>query len=302
MVIRDMGPTSEGRRMKYAIISSKENLSRLDQYKEINKKLTLSRGVSKTEAEKLAEEGKVVVWIDCGLHASEASPAQHAIQLAYDIISDNDRRTKLIRENVIFLLVFANPDGLTMVSDWYHKNVGTKFETSRMPVLYQKYAGHDNNRDSFIANLQEIQNMNRVTCREWFPEILYDLHETAPFPTRIWLPPESEPMNPNLHPIIVRWKNLIGSAMGKAFEEADQPGAISRISFDSWYPGYVTQFVDGHNIPSILTETANYGYATPHHYTIRDFPERYKDLTKGVFYPNPWKVDGGVLVTLLHTT
>ncbi|MFC2117328.1 M14 family zinc carboxypeptidase [Bacteroidota bacterium] len=289
MVMRDMGPTSEGRRMKYAIISSEENISKLDHYKEINKKLTLFRGVSKEDAEKLAEEGKVVVWIDCGLHASEASPAQHAIQLAYDIVTDNDRRTKLIRENVIFLLVFANPDGLTMVSDWYKKNVGTKFETSRMPVLYQKYAGHDNNRDSFIANLQEIQNMNRVTCREWFPEVLYNLHETAPFPSRIWLPPESEPMNPNLHPIIVRWKNLIGSAMGKAFEEANQPGAISRISFDSWYPGYVTQFVDGHNIPSILTETANFGYATPHYYTINDFPERYRDLTKGVFYPNPWE-------------
>ncbi|MGD2246682.1 MAG: hypothetical protein PVI11_09060, partial [Candidatus Aminicenantes bacterium] len=95
--------------------------------------------------------------------------------------------------------------------------------------------------------------------------------------------------NPNLHPIIVRWKNLIGAAMGKAFEEANQPGAISRIHFDSWYPGYVTQFVDGHNIPSILTETANYRYATPHYYTLYDFPERYRDLTKGVFYPSPWE-------------
>lgn len=289
MLVLDMGPTSEGKRMKYAVISSEENIEKLDLYKKINKKLSLYRGVSEEEARRLADQGKAVIWIDCGLHASEASPAQHALQLAYDIVTGEDRSTRLIRENVIFLLVFANPDGLTLISDWYMKNVGTKYETSRMPELYQKYAGHDNNRDSFIANLQEIKNMNRATCQEWFPEILYNLHETAPFPARIWMPPESEPMNPNLHPIIVRWKNLIGAAMGKAFEEANQPGAISRINFDSWYPGYVTQFVDGHNIPSILTETANYRYATPHYYTLNDFPERYRDLTKGVFYPNPWE-------------
>ncbi|PKP29446.1 MAG: hypothetical protein CVU00_15595 [Bacteroidetes bacterium HGW-Bacteroidetes-17] len=289
MQIFDMGETSEGRRMKYAIISSEENMANLEKYRLINEKLTMSRGISKAEAEKLAEEGKAIVWIDCGLHATEASPAQHALQLAYDMVSGEDQKTKSIRENVIFLLVFANPDGLTMVADWYMKNVGTKYEKARLPELYQKYAGHDNNRDSYIANLKEIQNMNRVTCQIWFPEILYNLHETAPFPARIWLPPESEPMNPNVHPIIVRWKNLIGSAMGKSFAEEEKPGAISRVNFDSWYPGYATQFVDGHNIPSILTETANFGFATPNFYSISDFPEGFRDLTPGVFYPNPWE-------------
>ena len=289
MKIYDMGPTSEGRRMKYAIISSEENMARLDHYQEINRRLTLVRGVDEAEAHRLADEGRAVIWIDCGLHATETSPAQHAAQLAYDIVAGEDERTRSIREEVIFLLVFANPDGMTLVSKWYHGNLGTPYEISRPPVLYHKYAGHDNNRDSFIANLQETQNMNRTTCHEWFPHILYNQHETAPFPARIWIPPESEPMNPNVHPIIARWKNLIGAAMGKAFEEANQPGAISRIVFDSWYPGYVTQFVGGHNIPSILTETANYRYATPHYYTLYDFPERYRDLTEGVFYPTPWR-------------
>ena len=289
MQVHDMGPTSYGKRMKYAIISSEANMARLNEYKEINAKLSLVRGVTKDQAEQLAEEGKVVVWIDCGLHASESSPAQHAIQLAYDIVTGDDRRTRLIRDNVIFLLVFANPDGLTMIADWYMKNVGTKYETTRPPTLYQKYAGHDNNRDSFIANLQEIQNMNKMTCQEWFPEVLYNLHETAPFPARIWIPPESEPTNPNYHPMVIRWKNLIGSAMGKAFDEEDKSGVISRIHFDSWYPGYATQFVDGHNIPSILTETANAGFGTPKYYTINDFPPNHRDLVKGVFYPNPWE-------------
>jgi len=288
MQVFDMGPTSEGRRMKYAIISSEENMANLERYKEITRRLSLVRGVSEEEAQRLAEEGKAVVWIDGGLHASEVAPSQHNIQLAYDLVTGEDRQSQFIRENVILLLVFANPDGMTIVSDWYMNNVGTPYEVSSVPWLYHKYAGHDNNRDSFIANLVETQNMNRVTSREWFPEILFNQHQTGPFPARIWIPPESEPTNPNVHPIIVRWKNLIGAAMGKAFEEANQPGAISRISYDSWYPGYVTQIVDGHNIPSILTETQLYRYATPHYYTLNDFPEAHQDLTVGTFYPNPW--------------
>jgi hypothetical protein len=195
---------------------------------------------------------------------------------------------EMIRENVIALLVFANPDGMTIVSDWYMGNVGTPYETSPIPWLYHEYVGHDNNRDSFMSNLVETQNMNRAHSMEWFPEILYNQHQTGPFPARIWIPPDAEPTNPNVHPLIVRWKNLIGTAMGKAFDENDQPGAISRIRYDTWYPGYATQVVDGHNVVSILTETQLYRYATPQHFTVEDFPEGHRELTKGVFYPSPW--------------
>lgn len=288
MQIFDMGATSEGRRMKYGVISSAQNLAELDRYKEINQQLTMAKDLSKEDAEKLADQGKVIVWVDGGLHASEVAPAQHLAQLVYDLVTEDNRRSRIIRENVITVVVFANPDGMTMVSDWYKQNVGTPYEVSSMPWLYHKYAGHDNNRDAFMANLIETQNMNIATAKEWMPEILYNHHQTSPFPARIWIPPDSEPTNPNVHPILVRWKNLIGSAMGKAFEEANQPGAISRLSFDTWYPGYATQVVDARNTVSILTETGLYRYATPHHYTLNDFPESQKDMVMGVFYPNPW--------------
>ena len=285
----DMGPTSEGRRMKVVIISSEETMADLDKYKETVRKLSLARDISEEVAKRLATEGKVVVWIDSGIHASETSPPMHQFQLAYDLVTGTDPKIRFIRENTILLLVEANPDGMTLVADWYMKNVGTQYEVSRLPVLYQKYAGHDNNRDFIIANLVETQNMNRVIGREWYPELMYVMHETAPFPARIWMPPNADPVNPNTHPLVFRWKNLMGSAMGRAFDAADQPGALSRIGFDLWYPGYQAgPNVEGHNIPSVLTETANYRYATPHYYTIRDFPEQHRDLIPGTFYPSPW--------------
>ncbi len=287
MQMFDMGPTSFGRRMRYAVISSEENMANLDHYKEISRKLSLARGVTEEEAEKLAEEGKVVVWIDGGLHGTEVVGAQQNLQLAYDILTGDDRITRAIRENVILLVVFANPDGMTLVSDWYMKHVGTRFETSPLPWLYGK-VGHDNNRDSTLGNIVETRNINRVTSREWCPQILYNQHQKGPFPCRIFVPPAAEPTNPNQHPLQIRSKSFIGTAMAKAFAEADQPGVVSRVRYDSWFPGYVEQAAEGHNIIAILTETQSFHLATPHFYTVDDFPEGFDDLVVGAFYPEPW--------------
>lgn len=285
----DMGKTSMGQTMTYAVISSAGNLTQLDKFKATAGQLSQAKGISIEEAVKLSEEGKAIVYIDGGLHASECAPAQHNIQLAYDFVAAKDPKILRILEDVILVLVFANPDGMNLLAEWYHPNVGTPYEVAPMPWLYHKYAGHDNNRDSYMANLIETQNLTRLVHQEWHPVILYNHHQTAPFPARIWIPPNSEPTNPNVHPLIVRWQNLIGSAMGAAFDSEGKEGAISRIIFDTWYPGYVSQVVDSHNIISIMTETALYEYATPHFYTVHDFPKEYQDFTMSAFYPNPWK-------------
>lgn len=289
MRVLDMGETPMGRRMKYAVVTSEENMARLDRHKEIARRLSLARGVSEEDARSLAAEGRTIVWVDGGLHASECAPAQQMIQLAYDLVSGEDRRTRSIRDNVIALLAFPNPDGMTLVAEWYLKNVGTEFETSPMPWLYNKYAGHDNNRDSLYANLLETRNLSRAQFHEWFLHIQLNHHQTAPFPARIFIPPVGEPTSPHVHPLVWRQQNLVGTAMGWAFDAAGQTGAISRSAFDSWYPGYVTTINDVHNTPSILTEIALHRYATPRQYTLDDFPEAYKDLTAGHFYPSPWK-------------
>jgi hypothetical protein len=264
-------------------------MAQLERYKDISKRLSLVRGVSPEEAERLADEGKAVVWIDGGLHATEIAPAQHIVQLAYDLITREDPKTKSVRENVIAILVFANPDGMSLVAEWYMKYVGTQYENSSMPWLYHKYIGHDNNRDSFNATQLETQNISRLQYKEWHIHVLLNHHQTAPFPTRIFIPPFGEPVNPNQHPLVIRWENLFGSAMGKSFDEENKPGAISRIAFDKWYPGYVTQIVTPHNIPSLLTEVALYRMAAPHEYTVNEIPQAYRDFLKSVFYPNPWK-------------
>ncbi|MBE3072252.1 MAG: hypothetical protein IMZ67_04690, partial [Acidobacteria bacterium] len=143
--IFDLGKTSMGKTMVYAVVTSQANMARLDRYKEITRRLSLVTGVSDAEARALAAEGKVVVYIDGGLHASECAPAQHLIQLAYDLVSGEDASTRLVRDNVVTILVFANPDGMDLLAEWYQSNLGTPYEVGPMPWLYHKYAGHDNN-------------------------------------------------------------------------------------------------------------------------------------------------------------
>ncbi len=287
----EVGRTSFGRPTYVAFISSPENLGDLERYREISQRLAHPEGLSDEEARQLAREGKAIVHIDGGLHATEVAHAQHTMQLAYDLATeDDDPETLSILENVILMLwPSINPDGQTMVADWYRSNLGTPYEVSAMPWLYQKYVGHDNNRDGYMINMIESRMVTRVD-RHWEPHILYNHHQTAPFPARIWIPPFAEPISPYVHPLMWRSVNLIGMAMAQALEERGQKGAMHMgTGFDNWYPGFMDHANNFHNVASLLTETGLYRYATPHFYTVNDFPERNRGLQPQSLYSSPWE-------------
>ncbi len=289
--LRQVGVTSMGRPWYVAFISSADNLRNLDHYREIAQRLAHPEGLTDAEAHRLAAEGKAIVHIDGGLHATEVAGAQHTIQLAYDLATgDADPEKAAMLENVILLLwPSINPDGQTMVADWYRSNVGTRFEVAPLPGLYQKYIGHDNNRDGYMINMIESRTVTRVD-REWEPQVLYNHHQTAPFPTRIWIPPFAEPVSPIVHPLMWRTVNLIGMAMAEALEERGEKGATHMGSgFDNWYPGFLDHANNFHNVASFLTETALYRYATPHFYTVGDFPQNAQDLRPQSLYSSPWE-------------
>lgn len=289
--IHETGKTSEGRTWYYVLISSKENLDNIEKYKEISQKLAHPENLSREEAKKLAEEGKAIVDISGGLHASEVAGAQHIITLAYQILNEAEtKKFKPILEDVILVLwPSLNPDGQDIIANWYLSNVGTPYETSPTPWLYQKYVGHDNNRDAYMLNMLESRVVGR-TWREWEPNIIHVHHQSSPFPTRIWLPPFAEPIASQTPPIVAREVNMIGMAMAQELETEGLPGAIHMgKGFDAWYPGYIDYLPAMQNIPSFWTETALYRYATPYFYTIRDFPKDKQKLEVESLYSSPWK-------------
>jgi hypothetical protein len=287
--LMEAGKTTQGRTMYFALISDPKNLARLDRYREIAQRLAHPEGLTDEEARKLAREGRAFVHLDGGCHATEVAGAQMMPQLAYDLVSRAaDPQVKEILDNdIVMLWPTMNPDGQQMVGEWNAKNAGTPYENSGLPRLYQEYVGHDNNRDAYMINMVESRVMEHF-WRQWEPHIIYVFHQTAPFPTRIWLPPFSEPVGIAAPYLISREVNMIGMAIAKGLDERGQVGATHMgTSFDAWYPGYVDYAPVFKNIPAFWTETAG-NMATPREYTINDLPANFRDLRQQSLYSSPW--------------
>ena len=291
LTLIEVGKTSEGRPWYLALVSSADNLRNLERYQAIASRLAHPSGLSDGEARELARQGKAFVDVSGGLHASEVAGAQHTIKLAYDLLKGaDDPKTKAILDDVIlFLWPSLNPDGQNIVVNWYRENVGTPYEVSPLHELYQRYVGHDNNRDAYMLNVPESRVIAR-TWRRFEPQIIYVHHQTAPFPTRIWLPPFAEPIAPRVAGIMSREVNAIGMLIAQGLESKGQVGATHMgTGFDAWYPGYIDFLPMLQNAVAFWTETALYRYATPHFYSLEDFPADTRDFRAGSLYSSPWK-------------
>ena len=284
----EAGKTTQGRRFYFALVSSKANLAKIDRYREIARRLAHPDGLTDEDALRLAREGKPFVHIDGGLHSTEVAGPQHTPRLLHEIVSKADTPDmSAILDNVILMLwPTINPDGHQMVAEWYMQNAGAPQTNAQFPALYQEYVGHDNNRDAYMLNMIESRVMEH-TWREWEPQIIYVHHQSAPFPTRIWLPPFAEPIAAHAPYLMSREINMIGMAIAMELEERGQVGATHMGSgYDAWYPGYIDYLPVFKNIASFWTETA--GGLEPRDSTINDFPVNMRDLRPRTLYSSPW--------------
>ncbi len=274
MQLVQIGMTEEGRPHLMAIITSPDNHRKLERYKDIARRLALASEVaSDADARALAAEGKAVVWVDGGLHANEVLGAQQLIELVHQMVSGTDAETLRFLDDVILLAVHANPDGHDLVANWYlRESDPSRRTTANLPVLYQKYAGHDNNRDGYMAALAETANMNRVLYREWFPQIMYNHHQTGPAGTVMFAPPFRDPFNYVFDPLIPTSLDLVGAAMHTRFAMEGKPGVTMRrgANYSTWWNGGLRTTVYFHNMIGLLTETI--GHPTPMEIPFR--PER----------------------------
>jgi len=284
----NVGNTSLGRPWHLAIISSPANLSRIERLREIAQQLAHPGELSEAEASRLATEGRAFVDINGGLHASEVAGAQHTIQLGYHLVRGSPAIDSMLAQVVVFLWPSLNPDGQDIVADWYRANVGTPYEGAPLHELYQKYIGHDNNRDAYMLNVPESRVVTR-TWRDWEPQLIYVHHQSSPFPTRIWLPPFAEPIATETPRLMARQANAVGMMIAQALETEGKVGSTHMgDGFDAWYPGYIDYLPMLQHVVAYWTETALYRYATPYFYTLRDYPADMRDLRARSLYASPW--------------
>jgi zinc carboxypeptidase len=285
----DIGRTEEGRSQWMAIVSAPENLKQLDRYRDIARRLALAEGLNDEQARALAAQGKAVVWIDGGLHANEVLGSQQLIETVYQLVSRSDDETRRILRDVIVLAAHANPDGHELVANWYMREPNPTDRTlAGVPRAYQKYAGHDNNRDFYLGSQAETVNMNRILYKEWFPQIVYDHHQTGPAGTVMFAPPFRGPFNYVLDPLIPVTIDLVGGAMHARFAQEGKAGVTMRTgsTYSTWWNGGLRTTAYFHNQIGLLTETI--GSPTPTQ--IPFIPERQVASVDLPFpiAPQPW--------------
>ena len=259
-----IGKTAEGRDQYMMIITSPANFARLDHYKEISARLARAEGLTDEQAHALAREGKAVVWIDGGLHATEVLGSHQLLEHVWQMASQNDPETLRILDDVIQLVVQVNPDGMELVANWYMRRAdSTRRTMADLPRLYHKYVGHDDNRDYYMNAMPESQNESRIMYREWYPQIMYNHHQTGPAGTVMFAPPFRDPHNYFFDPLVIDELSLVGSAMHSRFSAEGKPGIVERngATYQTWFNGGLRTTAYFHNIVGILTETI--GNPTP---------------------------------------
>ena len=258
------GNTTEGLDFALVVISSPENLAQLEKYKDYQRRLAHPDHIDPSELERLSEDGKSVVLINCNLHSTEIASSQMSLELAHELAAGNSERVAEILENVIILLIpSTNPDGLDMVIDWYNRWVDTPYEGAPMPWLYHKYAGHDNNRDWFMLTQVESQLVTDILYKEWYPQVVYDLHQMKNRGARFVIPPYFDPVNPNIPAILQRTLSLIGAQLAFDLTSEGFTGVLSNAVYDMWWHGGFRTVPYRHNMVGILTEAASVNIASP---------------------------------------
>ncbi len=296
ITVKEIGKTTLGKPLIAAFISSEENIAKLEKYKQINKQLANPRSIKdKNEVEKLIADGKTIVAISCSIHSTEIVASQMSMNLAYDLATAKDADTLEILNNTILMLIpSANPDGIDIVANWYRKTLGTFYEGTAPPELYHHYAGHDNNRDWFMLNLKETQAITQLFWKEWFPQIVYDIHQMGQNGARFIIPPFYDPPNPNIPPLILRQVGLLGYKMAADLQANRIAGVATNTTFDTWWHGGFRSAPYYHNSVGILSEAASANLMSP----VRITEEKMKNqrarglnspLESSTSHPNPWR-------------
>ena len=289
--IVDAGPSTEGRRLIAAVVSSPENLARLEQIRTNALRLADPRTLDEPAAMALAEHQPVIVVLGMSIHATEIGATQAAPELLHTLATSQDRDVmRSLREVVLILFPSLNPDGHTITVDWYRKWKGTEFEGTNMPWLYHRYVGHDINRDAFMMNMAENRSIADFFYRRWHPQVFLTMHQMGPRGPRFFVPPNFDPIDRNYDPLIWRTAGLLGHAMALALEEDGRSGVLQNALYDYYWPGYEDSAPIGHNTVTILTEAASVRIATP--ITVaadqltggRGFPDHQPSTT----FPHPW--------------
>src|SRR5881394_4084532 len=278
-----LGKTTEGRPFLLMTITSPANQQRLAEIKRAQALLADPRRLTDAELKRIRAEQPAVILISNNIHSTEVASSQMGMTLAYRLTTDPELR-RLLDSVVVLMIPSMNPDGLDTVVSWYRRYKGTRYEGGPLPWLYHKYIGHDNNRDWFMLTQVETRLVTRMLYKDWFPEIVYDVHQMGANGVRLFVPPFQDPVNPNLDPALVAGINLVGAQMAASLYDAGATGIAHQQTYDLWWHGGFRSTPTRHNMIGILTEAASTRLGSPMTLSV----DSVRQPGRGVNYAAPW--------------
>lgn len=262
--IFDIGTTNEHRMQHIVAISSPENMARLDDIKAQNARLADPRGISASEAARIAESNPSIAWMAYTIHGNESSSFEAFMQVIYQLAASNEPATMdILKNNVVLIITGENPDGHERFATWYNSvAVGSPDRNAiehREPWAIWGRVNHyrfNLNRDTLTFSQKESRNMQRAYM-EWNPQLAVDHHGQ---PSQYFFPPTSLPTNPNLpQPVTSKWEDRYGRANGAAFD-ANNWDYYIRDVFDAFYPGYWDMYPSLNGATGMTYETDGGGF------------------------------------------
>ncbi len=278
--------------MKIVVLTSPANHANLDRLREIARLLARPGDLSPEQSAALVEEGKVIALVTCSIHSTEVGSTQMVNEFVHDFATTDDpEKLAWMDEAVLLIMPSINPDGQIMVVDWYDEWLGTEYEGGRMPWLYHYYVGHDNNRDFYMLTQKETRVVNNVLYHRWFPQSFLDEHQMGSTGPRMFVPPQTDPLNEEVHSLVFRQADVLGTNMSFRLEEADKTGVGHNMIFDSYWPGGTRNTAWWKNVTGLLTEVASANIATPIYVDpgeLRGGGKGLPEYGRRSNFPSPW--------------
>ena len=290
--IEDAGRSTLDNPMKVVVLTSKENQANLVRLREIARLLAKPGDLTPEQSQQLVDEGKVIALVSCSIHSTEVGSTQMVTEFVHDFATTEDpEKLAWMDEAVLLVMPSINPDGQHMIVDWYNEWLGTDYEGGRMPWLYHHYVGHDNNRDFYMLTQKETKVVNEVLYHRWFPQSFLDEHQMGSTGPRMFVPPQTDPLNEEVHSLVFRQADVLGTNMSFRLEQNEKTGVGHNMIFDSYWPGGTRNTAWWKNVTGLLTEVASVRIASPIFIDpgeLRGGGKGFPEYGRRSNFPSPW--------------
>ncbi len=252
----------EGRTLWYLIISTPENIQRLDAIKADAARLGDPRNLSAADAERLIQTMPAIAWMAYVIHGDEMSGTDASLALAWHLCASTDAAVQDLLSKVIVVIdPNMNPDGRDRCITEIRENRTVPPSVDSQAILHtglwpsgrMNHYLFDMNRD-WILGTQPESRGRIASIGSWNPHLLMESHEMWPLDTFLFSPPR-EPVNPHLAATMKRWWDVFAQELATSFDRYGWRYYHGEWN-EEWYPGYSSAWAGYRGAIDILFEQA----------------------------------------------